>query len=101
MTEKNVFSVSRIELKRILTTFKMSEKNIMGIIADIEKTHRHINVITFITLAEKAGLSRKNIEDLLRRLGMNDVVIDDAFDMYDQQRIIEGAGRLYNIIVEE
>ncbi len=99
MNEKNTFTVSRIELKRMLSTFKIPEKNIMEIIANIEKAHRHINVITFITLTEKVGLTRKNIEDLLRRLGMNDVVIGNAFDMYDQQKIIEGTGRLYTITI--
>ncbi|MEM0106908.1 MAG: hypothetical protein QXD11_01355 [Candidatus Micrarchaeaceae archaeon] len=99
MAEKNTFALNRIEIKRVLASFKVPEKNILNILSTMEKAHRHINVITFIALIEKAGVSRDKISDLLRRFGMDDVMIKRSFDMFDQQKIMEETGRIYEISI--
>ncbi|MGC8622583.1 MAG: hypothetical protein ACP5UC_01305 [Candidatus Micrarchaeia archaeon] len=92
----NTFSISRIELKRILLAMKVNEKNIENIISNMEKTHRHVNVVTFVSLLEKAGLERDEIANMLRRLGMDDVNISLVLNMLDEQRISAEIGRIFD-----
>ncbi|MGC8478601.1 MAG: hypothetical protein ACP5NE_01585 [Candidatus Micrarchaeia archaeon] len=92
----NTFSISRIELRRILLAMKVNEKNIENIISNMEKTHRHVNVVTFVSLLEKAGLERDEIANMLRRLGMDDVNISLVLNMLDEQRISAEIGRIFD-----
>ncbi len=91
----NTFSISRIELRRILLALKVSDRSIESIISSMEKTHRHVNVVTFVSLLEKAGLSRDDISNTLRRLGMDDVNISLVLNMLDEQRISAEIGRVF------
>lgn len=92
----NTYTISRIEVRRILLALKASEKSIEGIISSMEKSHRHINVISFISLLEKAGLERDDIVNVLRRLGMDDVMISNVMGMVDEKRITSEIGRVYD-----
>ncbi|MEM3227550.1 MAG: hypothetical protein QXR58_00625 [Candidatus Micrarchaeaceae archaeon] len=91
----NTFSISRIELRRMLLALKVSEKNIEGLISNMERSHKHINIITFVSLLEKAGLDREKIINTLRRLGLDDVNIGQVMNMVDEQRILAELGRVY------
>lgn len=91
----NTFTISRIELRRILLALKVSEKSIEGLIGNMEKSHRHINVVAFVTMLEKAGLERDDITNVLRRLGMDDVLISDVMGMVDEKKITSEIGRVY------
>jgi hypothetical protein len=92
----NTLSISRVELRRILLALKVSDKNIESIISNMERSHRHINIVTFISLLEKAGLERDAIINMLRRLGMDDVTINIVIGMVDEQRIVAEIGRVYD-----
>lgn len=91
----NTFAISRTELRRILLALKVSEKGIEGLISSMEKSHRHINVVTFVSLLEKSGLERDDITNVLRRLGMDDVMISGVMGMVDEKRITSEIGRVY------
>ncbi|MCL5122681.1 MAG: hypothetical protein M1279_01790 [Candidatus Marsarchaeota archaeon] len=95
MASANTFTISRIEIRRVLLALKVSEKSIEGLIAAMEKSHRHINVVSFVSLLEKAGLERDDIVNVLRRLGMDDVMINGVMGMVDEKRITSEIGRVY------
>lgn len=97
---EDTFTITRIELRRILVAFQVSEKDIATIVAAMEKTHKHVNVISFAASLEKAGLSKDKIENIFRRIGMNDVSIHDTMNMIDEQRISAETGRVYEISLE-
>lgn len=100
MAGKDTFSISRTELRRILTAYKVSETSIQKALGEMEKAHRHINVVAFVGLLEKSSISRPNISNVLRRLGMNDVMISDTLNMADEQKTIAESGRIYDATVE-
>jgi predicted membrane GTPase involved in stress response len=100
MAGKDTFSISRTELRRVLTAYKVSEASIQKIFSEMEKAHRHINVVAFVGLLEKSAVSRANAANILRRLGMNDVMINDMLNMADEQKTIAESGRIYDATVE-
>ncbi len=66
---------------------------------NMEKAHRHVNVITFAGLLEKADLDRDKISNVLRRLGVDDLTIRNILSI-DEQKIIAETGRLFNATVD-
>ena len=94
------FVISRQELRRLLITFGMSEKNMGSLLSNMEKAHRHVNVITFAGLLEKSGLERDKIANVLRRLGVDDLAIRNILNTMDEQKIVAETGRLFSASVE-
>ena len=97
---QETFVISRQELRRVLVAFGLTEKAIEPILANLEKSHRHINVVVFSSLLERAGLPRERIVDVLRRLGIDDITIRNILDIADEQRVIAETGRLFNVEVD-
>jgi hypothetical protein len=79
----------------MLSSFKVSEKNIQTLLNSMEKMHRHINVISVISLVESYGLNKDQITQLLRRIGIDDTTIAEAIEMLDEHKIVSEGGRLY------
>lgn len=100
MPRLETFVISRQELKRILLAFNMNEKNIESLLTNMEKAHRHVNVITFTGLLEKANLDREKISNVLRRLGIDDLTIRNILNVMDEQKIVAETGRLFNANIE-
>ncbi len=100
MADKNTFTISRIELRRILVAFGVSEKNITALLASMEKSHRHINVIALASMLEKSGLGRDKIKNVFRRMGMDDLTINQSMEMIDEQKSIAETGRVYNATID-
>ena len=100
MPRSNTFVITRNELRRVLVAFGVSDKNAQSIFSAIDKSHKHINVITLASLLEKAGMSRNIMGNVLRRIGMDDITINGVFNMVDEQKISAETGRLYNAEIE-
>ena len=100
MSSSNTLTISRIELKRILTAYGINDKRINELISSMEREHRHINVIQFVVLLEKAGLQRDKVVGVFRRMNMNDVEIEEALNMADESKISAEVGRLYNAAID-
>ena len=100
MANPSTFTINRIELRRILTAYGVTEKSISALFSSMEKAHRHINVIQFTAMLEKAGLSRDKITNVFRRLNMNDIMISEILNMADESRITAETGRLYSASID-
>ncbi len=100
MPKSNTFIITRNELRRVLVAFGVSDKNAQSVFATIDKSHRHINIITLASLLEKMGMSRGMLSNVLRRIGMDDITINSVFNMVDEQKISAETGRLYNAEIE-
>lgn len=94
------FIITRQELRRLLITFGMSEKNISALFTGMEKAHRHVNVITFAGLLEKSGVDREKLGNILRRLGIDDLTIRNVLNAMDEQKIMAETGRLFNATID-
>ncbi|MCL4411591.1 hypothetical protein M1329_01490 [Candidatus Marsarchaeota archaeon] len=100
MAAKDTFSISRLELRRVLTAYKVSESAIQKLFADMEKAHRHINVVAFAAMLEKAGINRVDMANIFRRIGMDDIMISDAMNMADEQKVLAESGRIYEATID-
>lgn len=100
MPNPSTLTISRIELKKILAAYGVTERSIDEMFGSMERMHRHINVIQFIELLEKAGLDRNRIVNVFRRMSMNDVLIGEVLSMADESRINTETGRLCKATVE-
>ncbi len=100
MPNPNTFTVSRLELRKILIAYGLTEKSIAALFSSMEKEHRHINVIQFTTLLEKTGLSRERIANVFRRLNMDDILISEILNMTDESKIAAETGKLYTASIE-
>ncbi len=96
---KDTFTISRQELRRILTIYKVDESGMVKLFSDMEKAHRHINAIAFAGMLEKINLKRDAIVNVLRRLGMDDVTINSTIDGMDEQKLLAESGRIFEATI--
>ncbi len=96
----NTFVINRIKLEKILSAFSVSTKNIDEMLNQINKTHKHINALAFVSMLHRYGVTPTDTENILRRLGFDDVTITDLFNMLDEQRINEAYGKVVELNVD-
>ncbi len=94
------FIVKKIELIKILSLFNISDKNILEIISQLDKMHKHINAVTFIDLLQKYGLNYNQIRIILRRIGVSDVDISNMITLLEEEKIKMLYGNIIDIKVE-
>ncbi len=97
---EGTFTVTRNALRRILVTSGVSENNISIIMGQIEKGHRHMNIISFGSQLEKSGLAKGALSNVFRRLGLDDITIHSVLSMMDEERINAEAGKIYSITLD-
>ncbi len=94
------FTISRIELKRMLTTLGVSERSIDELIAELNKMHKHANAIAFSGMLAKAGLKSEDVTNVLRRIGIDDITITSIFDTLEEERIKSAYGKVVDLSFE-
>ena len=94
------FAINKIELEKILSSFKVSEKNIESILVQLDRMHRHVNVIMFTGMLQNVGLKHNDIINMLRRAGIDDVTISNIFDVLEEEKIKNTFGKLIELRVE-
>ncbi|EQD59709.1 hypothetical protein B1B_08081, partial [mine drainage metagenome] len=94
------FIMGKVELKRLLSAFKVSDKNANELLAKIDKTYRHINAIAFAESLQRLGLKQEDITNILRRAELDDVTISGIFDMIETERIRSTFGKLVDLSVD-
>ncbi len=94
------FIISRIDMKRMLTSMGISESSIEGMLSSLNKMHRHVNVVAFVGMLQKLGLRQPEVSNLLRRIGIDDVTITDIFNTLDEEKIKSTFGRVVTLVVE-
>jgi uncharacterized protein Smg (DUF494 family) len=100
LAKQDTFIVTKTELRQMLIALGITEKSIGNLIASLEKTHRHTNIIVFANLLEKLGIDRARMANLFRRIGMEDITISNAFRMIDESKISAETGRLYDADIQ-
>ncbi|MGI0100543.1 MAG: hypothetical protein ACREBH_02385 [Candidatus Micrarchaeaceae archaeon] len=100
MAKQDTFIISRPELRQVLIALGIKERDIGNLITAMDKAHRHTNIIVFVNLLEKLGIDRDKVSNVLRRMGMDDVTITNAFRMVDESKISAETGRLYDASID-
>lgn len=100
MERIETFVIARNELRKVLVSLNMEEKNILALFGILNKAHKHINVISLVTTVERMGFDREKSARLLRRLGLDDVVVANVFRMVDESKIDADIGRIFEATVD-
>jgi Fe2+ transport system protein FeoA len=100
MATTDSFTITRNDLRKALVSLGMEEKSILMLFNILNKAHRHINAIGFVTTLERMGLDREKSVRVLRRMGMDDVIIVNVFRMVDESKIDAEIGKVYNATVD-
>lgn len=94
------FTVNKIEFKKMLTTFKVSDKNIDMLLVQIDKSYKHINAVALAEQLQKFGLKQNDIANIFRRVGIDDITISNIFDIVEAEKIKSTFGRLIELAVD-
>ncbi|MDE1845689.1 MAG: hypothetical protein KGH53_00170 [Candidatus Micrarchaeota archaeon] len=94
------FVVNRLELKRMLTMLKVSDKTIDELEANLNRLHRHVNAVSFAGMLQKVGLKQNDITNVFRRMGIDDINITEIFNALDEEKINETFGKIVVLTVE-
>jgi hypothetical protein len=94
------YSVSRIDLKKMLTALGIGEGAAEELVNKLNKMHRHVNVVFFVDMLEKLGLRQYDINNILRRIGVDDTTVAEVFNVLDEERIKSSFGRLVKLEVD-
>ncbi len=94
------FTITKIEFKKLLSGFKISEKNIDMLITQMDKSYKHMNALAFAEQLQKLGLKQNEISNVFRRLGIDDITISNLFDILEEDRIRSTFGRLVDLNLE-
>lgn len=94
------FIVSGIALKKMLTSLGLTDASAQGIINNLNKMHRHINVVLFVDMLQKLGLKQYDVTNILRRVGIDDATIAEVFNVLDEERIQSTFGKVVKLEVE-
>ena len=94
------FVVNRLELKKMLTMLKVSDKTIDELEANLNRLHRHVNAVSFAGMLQKVGLKQADITNVFRRMGIDDISITEIFNALDEEKINETFGKIVMLTVE-
>lgn len=94
------YTVNKIEFKRMLTTFKVSNINIDMLLVQIDKSYKHINAVALAEQLQKFGLKQTDIANIFRRIGVDDITISNIFDIVEAEKIKSTFGRLIELSVD-
>ncbi len=94
------FTIGRNDLRKALVSMGMEDKAILALFNILNKAHRHINAIAFVTTLERMGVGREKSARVLRRIGMDDVVIANVFRMVDESKIDAEIGKIYDATID-
>lgn len=91
------FTVTRIEMKKMLASLGVSDKSVEALLGALDKQHRHANAVSFVNMLMNLGLKQREISNVLRRIGIDDISIANIFDVIDESRIRDSFGRIAEI----
>ena len=84
----------------MLSSLGINQGSIEATLSIIEKSHKHVDAIAFVGMLQKLGLKSNDIENILRRIGVDDTRIVEIFNALDEERIEAIYGRVAELKVE-
>ena len=100
MAKIETLTISRNELRKVLVSMGMSDKNVISLFGVLDKAHKHANAISFVTMLERMGMDRVKSTRILRRIGLEDITIENVMNMVDESKINAEIGRTYEATVD-
>lgn len=97
---QGTFTISKINIKKMLATFGVGENAVNNLLSSMNKLNRNVNVISFVGMLEKIGLKQNEISNILRRIGIDDITIRDILNTFDEEKIESTFGKVVELRVE-
>lgn len=89
------------DLRKKLRQYGVSDEKVEEVTKLFEKSNRHIDVVSFVVLLERYGLSRRTIGDFLKDAGIDDITIINIFGKVDMKKTEIGGREITQVILEE
>ena len=96
----NTFIINRLDLKKMLTNLKVSEKSMQEFESTLNKMHRHVNAVAFAGMLQKLGLRQADITNIFRRIGIEDININNILNSLDEEKISAAFGKVVVLNVD-
>ena len=94
------FPIDKIEFKKLLASFKVNPRDIDVLLAQIDKSYKHVNAIALAEELQKFGVKQNDIANIFRRIGIDDITISSIFDYIEGEKIKSSFGRLIELSIE-
>ena len=97
---QGTFIISRVDLKKTLLALSISDGSIESMLNTLNKTHRHVNAVAFVGMLQKLGLKSGSINNILRRMGIDDTTITEITNTLDEEKIQSTFGKVVELLIE-
>lgn len=97
---QSTFVVSKIDIKKMLSPLGVSPGSIEAMLSIMDKSHKHIDAIAFVGMLQKLGITLNKIENILRRIGIDDTRIVEIFNSLDEEKIEATFGKVVDLKIE-
>ncbi len=84
----------------MLSPLGISPGSIEAMLSIMDKSHKHVDAIAFVGMLQKLGLSLNKIENILRRIGIDDTRIIEIFNSLDEEKIEATFGKVVDLKIE-
>ncbi|MCX8166465.1 MAG: ATP-binding protein [Candidatus Micrarchaeota archaeon] len=80
-------AIRKDDLRKRLKLYGVNETQIEEVNSTFDKGNRHMDIVNFVVLLDKFGISRSNITSLLKDLGLDDSTIINIFTKVDYKKL--------------
>lgn len=84
----------------MLSPLGVSPGSIEAMLSIMDKSHKHIDAVAFVGMLQKLGITSNNIENILRRIGIDDTRIVEIFNSLDEEKIEATFGKVVDLKIE-
>ncbi len=84
----------------MLSPLGVSPGSIEAMLSIMDKSHKHIDAIAFVGMLQKLGITLNKIENILRRIGIDDTRIVEIFNSLDEEKIEATFGKVVDLKIE-
>jgi len=87
------------DLNRRLRTFRLEETRVAEINGIFDKNNRHIDVVSFVIMLERYGISRAEISSFLHDIGVEESALINIFSKADFTRLGMGNREISQVML--
>lgn len=95
---KTVFFLKE-ELRRKLRAFGLEEVRVAEVTTAFDKNNRHIDVVSFVIMIERYGISRPEISSFLHDVGVDESTLINIFSKADFTRLGMGNREITQVVL--
>lgn len=95
---KTVFFLKE-DLRKRLRSFGLDEMRVAEITAVFDKSNRHIDVVSFVIMLERFGVSRTEISAFLRDVGVEESATINIFTKADFTRLGSSSREITQVVL--